>query len=67
MIELTKDKMTNAIARAKKLHPFVMFLGESFCFVGNPPAIAFSPITLSPCETRSLPSRSQTSDLNLSI
>ena len=28
MIELTKDKMTNAIAKAKKLHPFVMFLGE---------------------------------------
>lgn len=28
MIELTKDKMTNAIARAKQIHPFVMVLGE---------------------------------------
>jgi hypothetical protein len=28
MIELTRDKMTNAIARAKQIHPFVMVLGE---------------------------------------
>lgn len=28
MIELTKDGMTNAIARAKKLPPFMMVLGE---------------------------------------
>lgn len=28
MIELTKDKLTNAIAKAKKIHPFVMVLGE---------------------------------------
>lgn len=28
MVELTKDKMTNAIAKAKNLHPFVMVLGE---------------------------------------
>ncbi len=28
MIELHRDRMTNAIARAKKLHPFVMVLGE---------------------------------------